>query len=192
MATKTPKEILHRVLLVSLIDGWSIALFAGLCTVVSLAFGDWTGGFVGLLVTAGGVIEIRGRRRLTQHDADGGMDLLVRSQLIVVGVIWIYAIGRLTNFDSDTALANMPPDMKSALDQVGMTTQDVARYVRLFTYVLYGTVMVVTLLYQGGMMLYYRNRRAAVREALTAAPAVPVTPPPAPPRAKVGDDVMDA
>ncbi len=192
MATKTPKEILHRILLVSLIDGWSIALVAGLCTVASLVFGDWVGGFVGLLVTAGGVIELRGRRRLTQHDADGGMDFLVYSQCVVIGVIWAYAISRMTGFDADTAMANMTPDMKSALDQIGMSAHDVVHYVRLFTYALYGTVMFVTLGYQGGMIQYYRHRRAVVREALTAAPEVPVMPPPVPPRPTVGDDVMDA
>ena len=192
MSTKTPKEILHRVLLVSLIHGWSIALFAGLCALISLIYGDVTGLIVSLFVTVGGVMEIRGRKRLTQHDADGGIDLLIRAQLVVLGVIWAYAISRLVSFDPDTMLGQMTPEMRSAVDQAGLSTHELVHYVRLFSYALYGTIMFVTLPYLGGLTFYYRNRRAAVRQALTAVPAVPIVPPPVPSRPKVGDDVMDA
>jgi hypothetical protein len=173
MSQKSPQAILRRVLLVSRIDGWSIVIVAGLCALVSLAFGDLTGTLVGLLVAGGGATEIGGRRRLIRHDADGGMDWLVRSQLIVLGVIWAYAGTRLGSFDAESALANLTPDMKAMLDQAGVDTKTLLHYVRLFFYAIYGTVMAVTLLYQGGLALYYRNRREAVRQALTAVPAVP-------------------
>jgi len=51
----SPAKTLHRVLLISALDGWSVALFAGLCTVISLLLGEWIGLLVGALVTAGGV-----------------------------------------------------------------------------------------------------------------------------------------
>lgn len=173
MSQKSPQAVLRRVLLVSRFDGWSIVIVAGLCALVSLVFGDLTGTLIGLLVVAGGATEIGGRRRLLRHDADGGMDWLVRSQLIVLGVIWAYAVTCLGSFDAESALSNLTPDMKAMLDQAGMGTKELLHYVRIFFYAFYGTVMAVTLLYQGSLALYYRNRREIVRQALTETPAVP-------------------
>ena len=68
MVKRTPKEILHRVMRTARLNGWSIAVFAGLCALISLAFGDLVGAFIGIVVTVGGVTEIRGLRRLKQHE----------------------------------------------------------------------------------------------------------------------------
>jgi len=188
MAKRTPKETLHRVMRIALLDGWSIAIFAGLCALVSLVFGDLVGGIIGLIVAAGGVVELRGVRRLQQHDADGGMTLLIRAQLIVLGSIWAYALGKLFSFDPQTAMGNMTPDMKEMIDQVGLSTTDINHLVSLTFYATYATVLVVTLIYQGGLALYYSRRRATVREALTAPPDISVT---SRPRPTVGEDAMD-
>lgn len=176
MAKRTPKEILHRVMRIARLDGWSIAIVAGLCALVSLATGDLIGGIVGIIVSAGGVVEIRGLRRLTQHDADGGMTLLIRAQLIVLISIWLYALGKLAGFDAESAMSGMTPDMKTMIDQVGLTTADITRLLRVTFYGMYVTVLIVTLIYQGGLALYYRNRREAVREALNATPEIPGLP----------------
>jgi len=188
MAKRPPKDTLHRVMNIARLDGWSIAVVAGFCALVSLVFGDLVGCIIGLVVAAGGVVEIRGFRRLQQHDADGGMTRLIRAQLIVLGSIWAYALGKLFSFDPQTAMGNMTPDMKAMVDQVGLSTADINHLVSLTFYATYATVMVVTLIYQGGLMLYYRNRREAVREALTAPPDIPAT---SRPRPTVGEDVMD-
>jgi len=185
MAKRTPKETLHRVMRTARLNGWSIALFAGFCALISLAFGDLVGAGIGLVVTAGGVVEIRGLRRLRRYDADGGMTLLIRAQLIVLGIIWVYSLGQLAGFDPQLALGNMTPDMKAMLDQIGVGETELLRLVRLSFYTLYASVLFATLLYQGGLALYYRNRRAAVREALTAPPPI------APRLPTVGEDVMD-
>ena len=83
-----PEDVLHRVIKLSRLNGWSVAIFAGVCAVGSLAFGDLLGASVGLLVTFGGALEVRGHRMLKRNDA-GGMRWLVRSQLVVLAVIWV-------------------------------------------------------------------------------------------------------
>ncbi len=188
MAKRTPKEILHRVMRTARLNGWSIAIFAGLCALVSLASGDVVGGVIGLIVAAGGVVEIRGLGKLRQHDADGGMTLLIRSQWIVLGSIWAYTLGQLAGFDPQTAMGQLTPDMKSILDQAGLSNEELMRLLRIIFYSMYATVLLVTLIYQGGLALYYSRRRATVREALTAPPEIPT---PSRPRPTVGDDVMD-
>ena len=188
MAKRTPKEILHRVMRTSKLNGWSIAIFAALCALVSLATGDVVGGVIGLIVAAGGAVEIRGLRKLEQHDAEGGMTLLIRSQWIVLGSIWAYALGKLFSFDPQTAMGNMTPDMKSMIDQVGLSTADINRLVGTTFYATYATVLIVTLIYQGGLAIYYSRRRAVVQEALTAPPDITAL---QRPRPTVGEDVMD-
>jgi hypothetical protein len=177
---RPPEDVLRRVIRISRLNGWSVAIFAGLGILVSLAVLDPIGIAVCLLIALGGAIEVRGCRRLRRRDPDG-MRLLVRSQLVVLGVIWVYALPRLLSFDAtylqDEAIPNLREllsasgmDFDSILAQAGLTTKDIVPLVHLFFVVLYGSVMLVTLFYQGGLALYYRHRTAAVTEALKAPP----------------------
>jgi hypothetical protein len=187
---RPPEEVLRRVLRISRLNGWSVALGAGLCSLVALPFGGLIGLGVGLFVTIGGVMELRGNRRLRRRDPDG-MTLLVRSQLVVLGAIWIYALPRLLSFDpaylQDQVIPNLRElmsasgaDLDSLLAQGGLNTKDIVPLVHLVFVILYGSVLLVTLVYQGGLALYYRHHTAAVIEALKAPPPVPIpVPPPA-------------
>jgi hypothetical protein len=171
---RTPEETLRRVLKVSRLDGWSVAIFAGFCSLVSLAFGDPVGCSVGLLVALGGALEVRGHHLLKHGNADG-MRWLVRSQLVVLGTIWAYAASRLLSFDTAIVQDIATPDMRASLNELGLTLEDILPLVRRAFYLLYGGVMAVTLIYQGGLALYYRRRTAAVAQALSA--PLPVTAP---------------
>ena len=182
-----PGDALRRVLRLARMNGWSVALFAGLCSLVSLAFGDLVGFAVGVLVSFGGALEVRGYRKLKRRDPDG-MTLLVRSQLVVLGAIWAYALPRLLSFDAGYLQCEVLPnarqmlaaagmDLDALLAQAGIDAGQVVPLVHLFFVVLYGTVMLTTLIYQGGMALYYRHQRAGVEAALRAPPLVPgITP----------------
>lgn len=172
----TPEERLVRVLRISKLNGLSIAVVAGVCALGSLLFGDWMGAAVGAIVTVGGLMELSGRRQLLHGDADG-MLRLVRSQMLVLGVIVVYAVSRLASFDLDSALGNLTPDMRNDLTQSGVDLAAITPMVRLMFYAMYGSVAVVTLIYQGGMALYYRRRTDVVKQAL-AARLRPVVPPP--------------
>lgn len=166
-----PEQILRRVLLVSALDGWSLVAIAGLGTVLTLIFGDWLGTGIGLLVLAAGCGELRGRRRLQRRDP-AGMQLLVRAQLFLLSVILVYCVSRLSSFDSDTALANLTPEMEAALHEAGLARADILPLVQIAFYATYGTVAVVSLVFQGALALYYRSRTARVTAALAAPPTV--------------------
>ena len=172
-AAPTPQEkILNRVLFIAAADGWSVVIVAVLGGLGSLAFGDVSGFFVGLLVLAAGVTELRGRRRLQRRDASA-MKLLERAQLFLLGVILVYCVSRLGSFDPETVMGNMTPDMQAALNEAGIARADVLPLVRKAFYAAYGTVAIVSILFQGGLALYYRSRTKAVTEALAIAPAAP-------------------
>ena len=170
MAQTTADEVLRRVLRVSSVNGLSVAIFAGLCALGSLVFGDLLGAGVGLLVAIGGITEVRGRNKLRQRDADG-MRLLVRAQWMVLGVIWVYAASRIGSFDAMLALDNQTPEMRQMLAEAGVETAQLITLVKIFFYVFYSVVMLVTLIYQGGLALYYKHRTPMVAAALSVPPA---------------------
>jgi hypothetical protein len=189
--SRSPEVILRRVKRLARLNGWSVALFAGLCTLASLAFLDPVGITVGLLVTLGGALEVHGYRLLRRNDASG-MRWLARSQLVVLGTMWAYVLPRLLSFDAvylqtevipnaRAMLASRGVNLDEFLAQAGVDSADIVPLVRLFLVVFYGSVLLATLLYQGGLYLYYRWRTAAVEDALRSPPVVPSAPPLVPP-----------
>ena len=127
---------------------------------------------------------------MLKHGNADGMRWLVRSQLVVLATIWAYAARQLLSFDEGylqeqaipairDLLAALGIDLDETLKQVDLSIKDLVPLVRRAFYLLYGGVMAVTLLYQGGLALYYRRRTAVVAQALTAPPAViaPFSPP---------------
>jgi hypothetical protein len=170
----TPQEkALKRVLAISRLNGWSVIVIAGLGVLLALALGDLSSVFIGLLVAAAGVMEVRGHKKLKRRDAEG-MKLLVRSQLFLLAVILVYCASRLGSFDSETALAGLTPEMESLLKESGIQKSDILPMVSTAFYSLYITVAVTCLIYQGGMALYYRRKIPPVTAAL-AAPLVRVS-----------------
>lgn len=167
-----PQKALKRVLAVSAFDGWSVIAIAGLGTLLSLAFGDYSSVLVGLLVLAAGVMELRGRRQLRRRDPDG-MRLLVRAQLFLLSVILVYCASRLGSYDQESMLGNLTPDMKALLKESGVDVADIVPLVQMVFFVTYGLVALLSLLFQGGLILFYRRKAPLVTAALTAPPVVP-------------------
>lgn len=168
----TPQQLaLAKVLKISRLNGWSVAVIAGLGTLLSLAFGDLIGSGIGILVVGSAAMEIHGHRRLKRRDADG-MIWLVRSQLFFLGVVLTYAVGRFFSFDSEAILANLTPEMEALLKESGVTRADIVPLVTTFFHVFYGAVIGLTLIYQGGMALYYRRKSPLVAEALAQPPVI--------------------
>lgn len=170
-ASTPPQLALAKVLKVSRLNGWSVAVVAGLGALVSLLLGDVVGGSIGLLIVASGSMEIRGHRLLQRRDIDG-MRWLVRSQLFFLGVVLTYAVSRLFSFDSEYILSNLTPEMEAALKDVGVSRAELVPLVQLCFRAFYGTIIGVTLLYQGGLAFFYRRKTALVAEALAQPPAV--------------------
>lgn len=172
MATKTPQDVLKRVRRLSALNGWSVAVFSGLCTLISLFTGGLMGASVGAVVTLGGIVELHGRKMLGRRNPDG-MRWLVKAQLIVLSSIWIYAISQLASFDASLALANLTPDIEQILNEAGLASSDILPLIQIMFYTIHISVLLVTLIYQGGLAIYYRSRTPMVTTALKEAPIVP-------------------
>ena len=172
----TPEKALAGVRKLSRINGWSVVIFAGLGMFLTLLLGDWLGLAIGLLVMGAGAMEVHGNRRLGRGDLDG-MKWLVRSQVFLLGFVLVYAISRLASFDSESALANLTPEMVGALQEMQIDPRDLLPLIKLSFWGGYGAVIVVTIGYQGGLSLFYRGRIPLVTEALeNARKQVPMAP----------------
>ncbi len=193
---RPPEEVLRRVVRLARLNGWSVALVAGLGVLLSLVLLDPIGFAVCGLVGLGGVMEIHGQRMLVRRDA-GGMRWLVRAQFVVGAVIVSYAASRILSFDAGYLQQEAIPNLRAMLTSVGMNLDDlleplgldagtIVPFVRLMVVVLYGSLLLATLVYQGGLALHYRHRTEAVEAALRAPPPLI---PPAPPRPPSGPEL---
>lgn len=166
---RTPQDTLKRVRRIAAVNGWSVAVFSGLGTLISFIMGAAGVAAVGIMVTFGGVMELRGRRMLGEGKAEG-MRWLIRGQLFVLGMIWIYAVSRMASFDPELAMGNVTPDMEKLLAESGVLMSDILPLVKIAFYSIYSAVLLGSLVYQGGLALYYRSRTAVVTKALQSAP----------------------
>ena len=179
-------KALKRVLSLSKLNGWSILLIAGAGALVSLLTGDLASSGTGALAAGTGWLELRGRRRLVQRDISG-MKLMVRAELLLLAVIAAYCVSRLASFDAGYLKEQVIPELRQNLLMLGVSLEDLLKdfelkvddlipLVRLAFTLLYGGVLLVSLLYQGGMAFWYHRRTGLVQEALTAPPVVPQNP----------------
>jgi hypothetical protein len=145
---------------------------AALGGLLALVLGDWLSIGLGGLVGWFGWLEVKGSRMLRQRDP-AGMKWLVRSQMLLLGLILAYCASRLGSYDTESMLANLTPDMEAALKEAGLSRADIVPLVRQMFLALYISVALASILYQGGLALYYRSKTPLVTEALTIPPEPP-------------------
>jgi hypothetical protein len=109
-------------------------------------------------------VSIRGHTDSLAFGDARGMDWLVRSQLLLLATMLIYAAIELMNPDmSELARVSLSSEQLLKLQQLNIPTEKFLRFVHHLTYIIVG---IATLIYQGWMALYYHRRRAAVAIAL--------------------------
>jgi hypothetical protein len=157
-----PEEVFQRVLRIARFDGWSVVMVASVGAVLAASMGDRVGAGVGVLVAGAGAIELHGVTLLRHSDARG-MSWLINSQCLIMISILGYCAIRLGHPELEALRAAITEEMKQQLEVVGSSVEE---FLALFYRVTYLVVSLVTVLYQGGMAIYYFRRRAAVTAAL--------------------------
>jgi hypothetical protein len=160
-----PTEVLRRVLRVARFDGISLLGFAGGFALISAYSRDVSGALIGLLVAAAGAIELHGVGLI--RSGRNGMRWLISSQFYLMSVMLAYSGYRLLRPDIAWLLPYMNGDaaepIKEAAQQAGVTVEQMlVASVQL----IYFCIAAATVLYQGGMIVYYAKRRIAVKAAL--------------------------
>ncbi len=158
-----PEEIFQRVLRLARFDGLSVVVVASVCAVVAASMGDRIGAGIGVLVAGAGAVELHGVTLLRHSDARG-MTWLVNSQcLIMLGMLGYCAL-RLAHPQLEPLRATVTDEMKQQLEVVGWSVDQFIDLVHRLTYL---AVSFATVVYQGGMAIYYYRRREAVATVLT-------------------------
>ena len=157
-----PEETLRRVLRVANMDGLSVMLIAGVLALAAAASGDYRGAAIGLLVAAAGAIELHGAG-LVRAGERRGMQWVVASQPYLLLVLLGYCLLQLAHFDLSLLRAALTDEMRETIRQAGYTVDAFLRLVYRLTYL---TLAFTTVIYQGGMTVYYLRRRGAVEAAL--------------------------
>jgi hypothetical protein len=141
---------------VAAFNGWMTAFFA----VASAPFAPFS--FAGALVTLGlGVVaynEFQGRRKLLQFDARGA-DLLGWNQLGFLGLIVVYSAWML--FTGLTGEGPFAGELQRNPELAGVlgSLQQYDDLYRLIVVAVYGSVIVLSSIFQGGNAWYYFSRR---------------------------------
>ena len=154
------EKIIRKVASVSKWNGGGIAVFAGLCTLISLAFQDWFYVLLGIAITSSGVMELKGRKKLLGGQEDAGK-WLKGSQLWLLGLIIAYVCVNIFSFDSSDPLKDLSADTLDTLRlTLGMNDQELGEYVTILNYAVYVIIIAVSFFYQGGLWLYYKLKTA--------------------------------
>ena len=156
-----PSEVLRRVVRVSMFDGVSVLLVAGACALISAASRDVFAAVIGLLVAGAGGMEMNGAAMLRAGDARG-MRWLFWSHFQIGGSMMVYVAARLLNPEIAPLRRVVTPELAEQIQQVGLT---VDQFLIEMMRIVYFSLIAATVLYQGGMTIYYTRRRAAVMAA---------------------------
>jgi hypothetical protein len=167
-----PDKVLRRVLGIATVEGWSVLVLGTLSALLSAVATGWFGAVVGCLVAGCGAMELHGAA-LLRAGRPRGVSWLVRSQLTLLTVILLYAVISfitLTPAQVEFIQTQMPPDDRNAMNQMrdllGETPAAYNAQIVGFGHLVYAVVAAVTLLYQGGMALYYHRRGVVIRRAM--------------------------
>ena len=157
-----PEETLERVLRLARFDGLGIVVFAALYALMTAMAGNPTAAVLGLLAAGAGAVELHGAS-LLRHGEPRGITWLIGSQPFLWCVVAAYCVFRWTHFVIPPTPDAMRPMIELSAQQWGMTVEEYFRFVNRITCV---ALLVASLAYQGGMMIYYFRRRHAIARAL--------------------------
>ena len=158
-ANKNPIHIRKRVIYLSLFNGWSIALFAGICTVASMFFEiTFLSLFVGLTITAAGFLELIGGQRLRDNKSHP-FRLLCGSQVLFFVSLTVYCIIQTMTLDVYQLMESIPPAiLQQVMDGAQADFVTIGIVFEFLLKVFYSAVILASLVYQGGIFVYYYTR----------------------------------
>ena len=157
-----PEKILARVERVGRLHGGCVLYVAGVFALLSATGGDTLGAIVGLAVAGAGAIEHHGAAMLGQRDARG-VSWLVGSQVCLFAAIAVYCAVRLAHIELPPIPAELRPILEINAAQVGLTVEE---FVPMIYRLMLKLVLGLSVLYQGGLGLYYFSKRHAIAQAL--------------------------
>ena len=162
-ASRGRKKI-NRALFTAGMSAWTLAVFAALS--LPFALFDWTSGLIGLAMGFIAYREFSGRHKLKQLDTTAASHL-GWNQVLLCGLLIIYSVwqivGTLTGPSPYAEAIATTPELASTLEPLEAMMQLVALAV-------YSSILIVGLVTQGGLSLYYFTRKKHIRKYIAQTP----------------------
>lgn len=136
--------------------------FGVLAAPITVFWPSFAAAFITVGLLAVGVMEFMGYRKLLQADPSAAR-WLARNQLVFLGLIIVYCgIQMLTFSTEDLKREAMSPEFRAQMNAMPEMAADIDRSIEQYgpiaTYGFYSLVIVVSVLFQGGLALYYYTR----------------------------------
>ncbi len=157
--TDESQALTRKILRISKLNAWSVTIIAGTFTFLSLLGLSLAGITVGLAVTIAGPIEMRGHRKLANHEPDARR-WMVGSQVWLMACVLAYCSWRLMSLDPENPFAVFgdAAQVFALVEAMGLPMEQLRTlFVQAFT-ITYALIAGLTVLFQGGLALYYRSR----------------------------------
>jgi hypothetical protein len=166
-----PNEVLARVIITARRNGLSIVIVASLAALTKAAGREVLPAIAAVLAAGTGAMEMHAAG-LLHNGMKRGLDWAIRAEMLLLLVILLYCGLRVAHPDLGPAreafhLSLEMPFMKqqwAKMQQLGVTETE---YVSLMYHLTYLVLAPLSLIYQGGMMVYYARRRRGVNAALS-------------------------
>ncbi|MDR1011104.1 MAG: hypothetical protein LBM04_08240 [Opitutaceae bacterium] len=162
-------------MLVGKTDGYLIMVSAGMIALMLAPHRLWVPTLAACLAAGTGAMEVHGARLLAQGDA-GGVNWLVRAQLLLMLVILAFASYYLSIFNEAffeglvqpfrAGMGNMYAAFRIPDPFARLGNSELVLVVKIYAYMFFTLLGMMTCVYQGLMARYYHKRRAAVATAL--------------------------
>ena len=139
------------------------AVFGGLSLVFALPGWDVIGLIIGAVLLGVGLYERAQSKRLLQADIAAPLRLAC-DELVLLGAIALYGVLGLTVLPGPSDLLQQ---QLGGAEGLGLDVQKIADSISTMWYT---AAIAISVLYQGGMALYFRSRRSDVRRYLEEVP----------------------
>lgn len=164
-----PQATLLRVVRFATTHGRMIMILSGIFAILAALGREAVPAVTALLAVGCGACERHGAD-LLRHGRRDGVPWMVAGELILLAVVCGYAGWQMTHFNYDLFLRNLPGWYLEMLEaesaRSGVTREDWPDLFRLFNALSYGILIVLTVIYQGGVAWWYHRKRGPITRAL--------------------------
>ncbi|MSR63924.1 MAG: hypothetical protein EXS08_15975 [Planctomycetes bacterium] len=145
-------------------NAYGYVIFGVLSLLVAVLGLDLLGLAIGALLTGVGVAQLRAAPRLQRGEA-AAPRALARNELVLMGGIVVYCLLQLTVLRTTSA------ELEKQVGAAGDLGLDLGELVDSMTTLIYCSFLVVSLVYQGGLALYFNRRGPLAARYLAESPA---------------------
>jgi hypothetical protein len=132
-----------------------------------LLWPSWEGAVIAVGLCLIGMVEYMGCAKIRRADP-AAAGTLGKNQLALLGLIVFYCVAQMVAFSPEQAQSNaISPGVRSQLDVItpGLSETldvEIERWALLVTYGFYGLIILLSVVFQGGMAFYYFTRKRTI------------------------------